>query len=629
MLSLGGAALLVLALAWMLGRDPDLAGQASALRDADALRSAMEARAAGLTDALRRGEGPLAPILAARFDADARLLSPRPLPPGRELRDEVEREGEGSLSEGASWLAEARRLAGPRETREASLAAADRGLAAALAGEARTRAELELLRAQLLSELERFDDAAETLRALWQRTRANETMDGVSVRLVCGNRLARARSAAGEEESARQVMGELLSDLTSGRLPLQPSRLAVEAQILERELQPESAPSDYRALATHFRWAGLVHEALLPGVDRSALPVADAWLLSVPGASSAYLYAGAALRETLAQTWREMLPDSEALALVAPGVSTRLTVLAAPAPPRGFGSGWRIVLALPNAYREPAAQRRTLVAAGSLAFLGALVIVGWFGSRALRRREELERLRSDFVAGVSHELRTPAASLALLAENLAEGRIRDPERQKEYFSAMQRDAARLQRLVADVLDFSRWERGAYEIRRTPTDLRVLLCDLAEEELPRLADAGMELALEVGDDLPRATEIDGEAVERAVANLLENSRKYAAEGGQATLRATVDGADVVIEVEDRGPGVPVAWRERVFDAYERSPEGQQHAAGAGLGLTLVRATAQAHGGSVAVAAGSGGRGARFSLRLPCEPASESESEGHGT
>jgi signal transduction histidine kinase len=252
--------------------------------------------------------------------------------------------------------------------------------------------------------------------------------------------------------------------------------------------------------------------------------------------------------------------------------------------------------------------RLTLLYSGTLLIIFALAIVGIWGARALRRRAELENLRRDFVAGVSHELRTPAASICLLAGNLMDGRVANEDRRQQYYQALNRDAQRLQRLVADVLDASRLERGVFQVDPRFMNPGPLLRDLAEEQAPRLADAGLQLKTEIADELPD-TMLDAPSVERAVANLLENARKYAHEGGLVILRAWSDEKGLIIEIEDRGSGVPENLREKIFEAYERGLAGRNNrhpaegsvglAAGAGLGLALVRETLIAHGGTAEV------------------------------
>nr|MBC8327823.1 HAMP domain-containing histidine kinase [Planctomycetota bacterium] len=203
---------------------------------------------------------------------------------------------------------------------------------------------------------------------------------------------------------------------------------------------------------------------------------------------------------------------------------------------------------------------------------------------------------------------------ALLAGNLAEGRGVEPARLQEYYLTLQRDANRLQRLVADVLDVSRLERNSFRVEPQPTDPAALLRQAAAEHAPRLADAGLELRLALSEPLPE-TALDPGAVERALANLLENARKYASDGGVVELRAEADDQELRVVVEDRGPGIPAALRERVFRPFERGPAENGLAAGAGLGLALVRETLLAHGGSVELAGGADGAGARFTLRFP--------------
>jgi signal transduction histidine kinase len=622
------------AIAWWSSREPGVAGRAQALADAEALESALGARGRSwrsevLSAAELGARGDPSALTLVRWDEHARLLAPRALPAGRELVNQQAGDPLEAFTPAQGWLAQARQGGGGSGT-EAGVAAAAvaqacaEGLAASEPGEHATRARLRLLAGQAASRLGDWGAAAVHYAALQEENDAYALLDGRPLALLAAHRLADALESAGDVTAAQLTREALRQRLVRGEIPVDPVDLARELRFLREALTTGESDlaAEERAATLLFTWASALQLALAedPARESAALGGGMRALLD-PRARRGAVFEEAALRAGLQRAWAEVLPADGAWQVAEPEEVARSgRTLGAVVAPAGLPGGWRLVLAQPDAYTDAIARRQQGQRVGSWVLAAAFLCVGFFGQRALLRQAELERLRVEFISGVSHELRTPAASLALLAENLAEGRVTDATRQREYYEALRRDARRLQRLVADVLDVSRLERGSFRIEPVVQDGGPLLRRAAEEHHARLADAGLELRVELAEPLPPAP-LDADVLERSLANLLENARKYAAAGKVAVLRARGAGGRLVIEVEDRGPGVPVEWRERVFEPFERVPDGAPLSAGAGLGLALVRAAAEAHGGSVRVESGAAGVGARFVLEFPLagEPA----------
>ncbi len=263
--------------------------------------------------------------------------------------------------------------------------------------------------------------------------------------------------------------------------------------------------------------------------------------------------------------------------------------------------------------------------AGGFLLAGSL-LVGIFvvailsgGSLLLRqaRRSELEaRQKTSFVANVSHEFKTPLTSIRLYAELLEQGRVPDPGRRGEYLRTIGRETQRLARLVNNALDFSRLEQGRKKYQLERLDLRAELARLLDAHEPRLAETGLALRRELpAEPVPVTT--DRDAVEQIVLNLLDNACKYAAGGGEVTvqLEARPAGPGAGVRVLDRGPGVPAAHRERIFEKFHRVDDTlTAEKGGAGLGLSIARQLARGLGGDLAFEARPGG-GAAFVLTLP--------------
>ncbi len=253
--------------------------------------------------------------------------------------------------------------------------------------------------------------------------------------------------------------------------------------------------------------------------------------------------------------------------------------------------------------------RVTAARAGLLA-LALLMAVGTFAAaRTLEQSERLQALRSTFVASVSHDLRTPLASIGLLAENMAAGYARGNE--DRYVDTIQRETARLRRLVDDLLDFGRIERGLPpRLQRATVDVATWLADIEERERGRCHAHDCSLHVE-RESLPPAAFLDAPAIERALSNLVDNALKH----GQAraiTVRARGEGETLVLEVLDDGSGLAgSSMKLDLFEPFQRHGE----TAGTGLGLSIVRAIAEAHGGGAQLEpAPSGGTIARMTLRI---------------
>jgi signal transduction histidine kinase len=249
-----------------------------------------------------------------------------------------------------------------------------------------------------------------------------------------------------------------------------------------------------------------------------------------------------------------------------------------------------------------------------LVLLGALALVAAaLALRSRRREAELLRLRQDFVSNVSHELKTPLSRIRLFNELLMDARPVDPSRRQRYRGIIDRECRRLAFLVDNVLDFSRLDRGAAARAMTAVDLR----RVAEEAVEAFRGASDEGRLSLTARLEDVPPVQGDphALAQVVVNLLDNAVKYSPAGSPVEVSlAKVDGG-VRLAVADRGPGIPEAERERIFEEFYRIESGDtQRVAGSGLGLALVRRAVLAHGGRVSVA-GRVGEGSTFSVWIP--------------
>ncbi len=227
-------------------------------------------------------------------------------------------------------------------------------------------------------------------------------------------------------------------------------------------------------------------------------------------------------------------------------------------------------------------------------------------------RQRLERLRREFLANVSHELRTPVTAIKGFAETLLEGRP-GPEEALRMVGFVHREAERLEALVEELLDVVRLEAAEGSLARARVSLAALVGETVQRFGWRAERRGVRLSL--AEPLPEvAVEADGQRLEQALANLLDNALKHTPAGGAVEVGLRRDGDEVHLWVRDTGEGIPASELPFVFDRFYRTPGAARHG-GIGLGLAIVKQVAEAHGGRVAVES-EVGRGTTFHLRLPC-------------
>lgn len=247
----------------------------------------------------------------------------------------------------------------------------------------------------------------------------------------------------------------------------------------------------------------------------------------------------------------------------------------------------------------------------------AIGVGGWLLVTDLRRQLTLARQKTDFVRNVSHELKTPLTSIRMFSELLAEGRVTDVAKQRNYLQVITAEAARLTRLINNVLDFSRLERGEKKYAFTRCDLGAVVTETVETYRPHLEQAGFKLELDT-PPAPVFVNGDRDALAQVLVNLLSNAEKYA--NGQKEIRVELRQCAqplpfLELRVLDRGLGVPPGTEERIFEQFYRAHDSLSSGIqGSGLGLTLARQIARAHGGEVSHEAREGG-GSCFMLRLP--------------
>jgi len=257
---------------------------------------------------------------------------------------------------------------------------------------------------------------------------------------------------------------------------------------------------------------------------------------------------------------------------------------------------------LPNGPRTLIRTARTYGRAGCVLLLEDVTNV-----------RRLETVRRDFVANVSHELRTPVAVIRANAETLLAGAKDDPVMSAKLIEGLHRNAERLARILADLLDLSRLDAGQYRLELAPVAVRAV----TEQSLTAVETQAQKRGIEVHVEVPPAISVkaDPKALDQILVNLLDNGVKYTRAEGHVWVEAREIGEAVRIEVRDDGPGIADKHRERVFERFYRAdPSRSREAGGTGLGLSIVKHLVESMGGEVGVEPNAP-RGSIFWLRLP--------------
>jgi two-component system sensor histidine kinase KdpD len=226
---------------------------------------------------------------------------------------------------------------------------------------------------------------------------------------------------------------------------------------------------------------------------------------------------------------------------------------------------------------------------------------------------EFERLRSALLSSVSHDLRTPLASIIGSTTSVLEySAVLKPEDRDDLLRTVVSEAQRLNRYIQNLLDMTRFGQQPFELQREWVDMNDLI-SAAIERLGEVLD-GFILDIQVA---PAASviRVHGALIEQVFVNLLDNAAGFAPEASILTVRVYRSDPDVVIEVIDKGPGIAVSERTRVFDMFYRVAHGDRQRQGTGLGLAICKSVVKAHGGTIEILAGPDGAGTMLRILLP--------------
>lgn len=236
----------------------------------------------------------------------------------------------------------------------------------------------------------------------------------------------------------------------------------------------------------------------------------------------------------------------------------------------------------------------------------------WQLYRTARADVALAEMRANFVSAVSHELKTPLGMIRMYAEMLQLGLVGEGKKQEDYLGIIVDESDRLARLIDNVLDFSKIQKGTKTYHFETIDLREVVATALRQMEPAFEASGVSADFEPPAS-PVSVQADRDAAYQALLNLVSNAVKYGGDGFSVQLRT--EGASALLAVADRGPGIPASEHKKVFAPFYRmGKEEERTSQGTGLGLALVAEIMKAHGGEARLTSAPG-KGSTFTLVFP--------------
>ncbi len=444
--------------------------------------------------------------------------------------------------------------------------------------------------------------------------------EGVPVSLVARQARCSLMAALKQAEDLRREAAALGSDLQQGRWPLTRALAQLCAQDAarwgvtplpgqpERELLADGLSALWQRLSQPGS-AGSGRESIDVGQERTAVAIwnrsgdrASALIVTPQFVSAQWL----GTIDPVVKEQRVKLTLHNSSRGLPPGAVRRADETGLP---------WTVVVASsdPALERGQFQLRRRMLVTGFLILALLAVGASYLMFRAISRELAAVRLQSDFVAAVSHEFRTPLTSLRQFTDMLCEHKNLSDERRDLCYEAQARSTARLTRLVESLLDFGQMEGGARIYHFAPVDCGELVRRVVEEFRNETESSGFQFRLAVHSSAE--IDADGEALGRALWNLLDNAVKYSGDNREIEVEVDRFGQEVTIAVRDRGLGIPAHEQAAVFRKFQRGGEAVQLGIkGTGIGLAMIDHIVKAHQGRVELKS-EPGQGSTFRLVLP--------------
>ena len=231
-----------------------------------------------------------------------------------------------------------------------------------------------------------------------------------------------------------------------------------------------------------------------------------------------------------------------------------------------------------------------------------------------QRERDLANRQAGFLANITHELKTPLTVMQAAGENIADGRVTDGERLKNYGGHIYRESVRLRKMIEKLLDAAKVDSGQAVAEQTPLKLNELTEEFFIANKSYIKKQGFEISFQSEENLPLVM-VDPDHMETILNNLVENAMKYSSNEKVIKLRTYTDNKDVVLSIEDKGDGIPKKSLGYIFDKFYRVENSlTAKTKGHGLGLAIVKNMVELNGGTIDVKS-KVGSGSVFSIRFP--------------
>ncbi len=238
-------------------------------------------------------------------------------------------------------------------------------------------------------------------------------------------------------------------------------------------------------------------------------------------------------------------------------------------------------------------------------------------TEARDERLALDAERRELTSAISHDLRTPLSTIRAMVDALEDGVVSDPIEVKRYFVTIRRDVERLDRMIDDLFDLAQIDAGAMRLRRQSITVHEVVSEVVDAMRARAQRADVAIELSIQDELPAAM-LDGDRLERAIANLLRNALEHTPSGGQIHVLVGGDDGHVSVAISDTGEGIAEEDLPNIWTRFYRAERSRARASdasdGAGLGLAITKGIVELHGGQVQVRSRPG-TGSVFTILLP--------------
>lgn len=247
----------------------------------------------------------------------------------------------------------------------------------------------------------------------------------------------------------------------------------------------------------------------------------------------------------------------------------------------------------------------------------------------ITKETEMDKIRGHFISNVSHELRTPVTVLRSYIDTLYNfGNDFDYSTQKEFIGVMNEEIIRLNRMVNDILDFSRLESNNVKLEKKQFNIVSIIENSINSMQVLAQERNLTFSIMKEPDLPDVVLNEG-SIERALKNLLSNAIKYSPDGGRVKIRAERArmGEFIEVSIEDQGAGVPEEYQSKIFDRFFRIENNTHTIKGTGLGLHLVKISVEKHHSGQVFVQSKPNEGSTFGFRLPINPPKEEDEENN--